>query len=252
VHKENEGTTRAAMDGCALAIAPWVARQDADDLSLPGRLRVLLDRARQPDAPVLVGCGSRTVTDEGDLLDTHSPPIDSEEAQAYILKHGRAISPHGSILFSRAAYEKVGGYRAPFYYAQDLDLTTRLAEVGSVAAVEGVYYEYRFSASAISGSYGRYQREFYKLIRQGHELRRAGVDENPLLEQVESVRQQCLEARKNKKNDPFEPLYFIGACLRYSNPKRARVYFWRALTVRSRSLKAWVRLLQTFVCQKGS
>ena len=35
VHKPNAGLTRALIDGCALAAAPWIARQDADDAVQP-------------------------------------------------------------------------------------------------------------------------------------------------------------------------------------------------------------------------
>ena len=38
VHRPNAGLTRALIAGCALASAPWIARQDADDVSQPGRL----------------------------------------------------------------------------------------------------------------------------------------------------------------------------------------------------------------------
>src|SRR6056297_3621885 len=48
IHKQNEGLTKALIEGCAMASAPWIARQDADDLSLPGRLKAQLDRAMQP------------------------------------------------------------------------------------------------------------------------------------------------------------------------------------------------------------
>ncbi len=37
---------------------------------------------------------------------------------------------HGSTLFSRELYDRVGGYRPAFYYAQDLDLWIRLSENG--------------------------------------------------------------------------------------------------------------------------
>jgi glycosyltransferase involved in cell wall biosynthesis len=248
IHKENEGLTRALIEGCEMASAPWLARQDADDISLPGRLCAQLERAQQPDEPVLIGCAVRVCSPEQDLLTELHPPVDVDAATRRVLEAGQAISSHGSILFSRVAYQKVGGYRAPFYYAQDIDLTTRLAEVGGVCAVAPVLYEYHYSPSAISGQHGGVQRRFYRLIRQGYDCRRRGESEQSLLEQAEILREQCLHKRGKKSK--CEAFYFMGTCLMTSRPERARYYFRKAVGVRLWSVKAWVRLLQTGIEMK--
>lgn len=241
VHKKNEGLTRALIKGCALASAPWIARQDADDISRPGRLKAQLDRARQTDAPVLVGCGARICSPAGETLMEIHPPTEATAARRRVLEEGQAISPHGSILFSRVAYAECGGYREVFYYAQDIDLTTRLAEKGPVSAVPKLLYEYRYSPSALSGIHGRFQREFYRLIRNGHSLRSRGMSEQVLLEEAERVRQECLRQRGRARGPSFEGLYFIGTCLLTPQPGRAAAYFRQALGIHPWSTKALLR-----------
>ena len=245
VHKKNQGLTRALIEGCALATAPWIARQDADDVSLPGRLAAQLARARQADAPVLVGCGARGVAPEGDMMIEIHPPEDRAAATRRVLDEGQAISPHGSILFSKSAYEAVGGYRPEFYYAQDIDLTTRLAEQGTVAAVPQIFYEYRLSPAAISGLHGRFQRAYYRLIRAGHQRRHRGMSEQPLLAEAAHLREQCLR-RRGKQVSAFEGLYFIGSRLLANRSVHAVSYFRRALACRPWSVKALVRWGQAF------
>lgn len=242
-HKRNEGLTRALIDGCALATAPWIARQDADDVSFPGRLRAQLARARQADAPVLVGCGARICTPEGEVLMEVHPPADPAAAARRVLEDGQAISPHGSILFSRSAYEKVGGYREAFYFAQDIDLTTRLAEQGPVSAVPQLLYEYRYSPSAISGRHGRFQRAYYRLIRTGHVLRKRGTSEEPLLAKAVRLREECLRNR-GKRGSSFEGLYYVGTRLLARRSGRAAGYFRQALAQRPWSIKARLRWIQ--------
>lgn len=246
VHKPNAGLTRALIDGCAVAAAPWIARQDADDVSLPGRLQAQLARARQTDAPVLIGCGARICTPEGETLMEVRPPADPAAAARRMLAEGQAISPHGSILFSKAAYEAVGGYRAEFYYAQDIDLTTRLAERGTVSAVPEMLYEYRFSPAAISGRHGRFQRAYYRLIREGHALRERGMAEQPLLAKAEKLRHECLRHR-GKRGASFEGLYYIGTRLLARRSGHAAGYFRQALAQRPWSIKAWLRWSQAAV-----
>ena len=243
VHKKNEGLTRALIDGCALASAPWIARQDADDVSLPGRLKAQLTRARGADVPVLVGCGSRTLAPAGEILDEFHPPTDPATATRRMLEEGQAISPHGSILFRRDAYEKIGGYRAAFYYAQDIDMTMRLAEVGPVAAVPEVFFEYRLSPTAISGRHGRAQRAFYRLIRQSVERRRRGLSEKQLLLRIERLGRKC-QRRRFARKPSFDFFYYVGSRLRDKRPECATVYFRKAWTLRPWSLKAWLRWRQ--------
>ena len=59
---------------------------------------------------------------------------------------------HGSVMFRREAYAKAGGYRAPFYYAQDWDLWYRLAALGTFAMVDRCLYRGRITPGSISSS----------------------------------------------------------------------------------------------------
>jgi glycosyltransferase involved in cell wall biosynthesis len=243
VHTANEGLTRALVRGCGMAAAPWIARQDADDVSLPGRLKAQLALAMATESLVLVGCGAHGITAEGDRVVETLPPQDVAEATHRVLVEGQAISPHGTILFHRDAYETVGGYRRAFYYAQDIDLTIRLAERGGVAAVPRVLYEYRLSPSAISGTQGEMQRAFYRLIREGQALRQRGESEAAVLEQAEFLRRECILRKPNRRSE-FLWLYHVGCLLKTSYPARARYYLWRALVLRPWSAKAFVRWAQ--------
>jgi glycosyltransferase involved in cell wall biosynthesis len=236
VHKRNEGLTRALAEGCAMASAPWIARQDADDLSLPGRLRTQLDRALQPDAPVLVACGAIYRTLEGvDLFES----VPDDPLNEKILVRGESPCPHGAAFFSKAAYEAAGGYRPEFYYAQDLDLFTRLAKSGPVAAVPDVFYAYTFSPHSISTHSAQTQKKFRELIRRTD----AGA-----LREADELSRRIRDGAVPKAN-PFAGYYFIGCCLRCDNPKAAAGYFRQALKIRPWSVRAVIRLLQ---CSGGA
>ncbi|MGD9781868.1 MAG: glycosyltransferase [Kiritimatiellia bacterium] len=244
VHKKNAGLTRALIDGCALASAPWIARQDADDVSLPGRLRRQLDRARQADAPVLVSCRAECVVPEGDVLFVTDGLDDPEAARRRVLRERRTLSAHGAMLFRKDVYQAVGGYRAEFYYAQDVDLSIRLAEAGRVAVVANVLYRFQFAPGTISGRTTRWPRAFYLLILQSQAARAAGRPDQAILRQALRLGRRCVECRR-KSVSRFPAWYFMGNCLLAAkNPARAVHYFRRALAVRPWSLRAWIRWLQ--------
>jgi glycosyltransferase involved in cell wall biosynthesis len=237
VHKKNEGLTRALIDGCALASAPWIARQDADDVSLPGRLRAQLDRALQPDSPVLVACGAMYRTpDRVEMF----PSIPGLELSRRLLEQGESLCPHGAVVFSKAAYDEAGGYRPEFYYAQDLDLFTRLAKVGSVASISDLLYAYTFSPYSISTHAAAVQKQFRELIRRS---------DARALQEAEELSQK-IRGGGVRKAEPFDGYYFIGSCLLRKNPREALRFFLKAWAFRPRSIKTGWRVAQAAVAGK--
>ncbi len=236
IHKKNEGLTQALIEGCSRASAPWIARQDADDQSLPSRLRRQLDRALQRDEPLFVACGSVYRTSEGFDLFSSTP---ASNLNKKILEQGESPCAHGAAFFSRTAYDAVGGYRAEFHYAQDLDLFTRLAKFGPVVSVPDMLYAYTFSPNSISTHSAAIQKQFKGLIQRADE------------EALRAAADLSLKVREGsvRKANPFSGLYFIGSCLRKSNPAAAAEYFRKALALRPWSVCTAVRLIQ---CLGGS
>lgn len=244
VHQKNAGLTRALIDGCAMASAPWIARQDADDVSLPGRLKTQLARARQADAPALVSCRAECMTPEGDVLYVTDAMDDPEAARRRVLRDRRTLSAHGAMLFRTDAYRSVGGYRAEFYYAQDVDLSIRLAEVGPVAAVADVLYRFQFAPGTISGRTNRWPLAFHRLVLQSQAARAADRSDQAVLRQALLLGRRCTEGECAPVSH-FPAWYFMGNCLLAAgNPARAARYLKMALTLRPWSLRAWFRWLQ--------
>ena len=68
IRQENLGLTRALIHGCAEARGRFIARQDCDDLSLPGKLKKQLQAIEGRTDVALVSCGTRFVGPNGELL----------------------------------------------------------------------------------------------------------------------------------------------------------------------------------------
>jgi hypothetical protein len=147
---------------------------------------------------------------------------------------------HGSTLFRREFYKHVGGYREQFYFAQDLDLWTRLVEHGRYIAVADVLYEVSVALSSISSLQRRRQIECGKIILECARLRRAGLDETTAIARAAAI----VPARiANGPADRAAALYFVGMCLRKRADPRAGHYFRAALRANPLHLKSAVRLL---------
>lgn len=242
IHQNNSGLTHALIRGCALARGKYVARQDCGDLSLPSRLSNELLAIESHPETGLVSCGTRFVGPQGEQL--YDVVISEDDAVAGLLtldpQRLRGPSHHGSTLFPRDLYERVGGYREQFYFAQDLDLWTRMAEHGRHIALPRVLYQASFAPGSISSLQRRRQIESSKIILECARLRRAGLSEAPAIARAASI---VPDGRTAKASDVASALYFVGVCLRKRGDPRSRAYFRDALRTYPLHLKSAMRLL---------
>ena len=102
-----------------------------------GRLALQLDVFKECSNVVMTSCGTRFVGPENEVLYEVCQVGDELHQGLQHVDIDRICGPssHTSVMFRRETYEKVGGYRAPFDVAQDLDLWMRLAEVGMCWAI---------------------------------------------------------------------------------------------------------------------
>lgn len=122
------------------ALAPIVARMDADDIMLPRRLErqfALLDA--RPDV-VLVGTVFDAIDDKGRLTRrSGSRAVDARNAPPIA---------HGSIMYRKAVFDQVGGYAAGTDYFEDTDLYYRIVAAGTLMVLTEPLYRYRFSGTS--------------------------------------------------------------------------------------------------------
>lgn len=115
-----------------------IARMDADDIAHPDRLRRQLQLfADHPDA---VLTGSPPVG-----IDRNSRVVREQTRWVIGLSGFNAPFAHGSIMYRRTAFERVGGYRLQCEYWEDIDLYLRMATVGRVLVLPDALYFYRFA-----------------------------------------------------------------------------------------------------------
>jgi glycosyltransferase involved in cell wall biosynthesis len=242
LRQENRGLTQALMLGCSHARGEFIARHDADDVSLPGRLSKQLVLLRSCPRVSFVSCWARALGPQDEVLFETTRPSDSRQATELLRGQRQGPCGHGSVMFRRSDYERVGGYRREFYFAQDTDLWLRLSEVGELAYVPETLYVYRVATCAISSSYRSVQHTLGDLSDLCAKARQNGESEDVLLSQAASMR----PARKGSSvPDPLAGDYFVGRCLVRRGDPRARRYLWKVLEKRPWSVGAWLGVCQT-------
>jgi glycosyltransferase involved in cell wall biosynthesis len=243
IEQANTGLTRALIAGCAAARAPYIARQDAGDLSHPRRLAAQCRLLDDPDV-TFVSCATQYVGPEDEPLWVVRPAGAALEA-ANIIDLDRAPgltdgpTHHGSVLFRRDAYERAGGYRPQFYYGQDFDLWYRLAALGRFRTTDEVLYTARVTPDSISGAARGAQQRLAKLSRAALDARMRGETEEAILAEAASI------GRVQGKTSAGPGLYLIGEALRRNGDPRARPYLRRAIAAQPFSLRAWIRWVQS-------
>ncbi len=246
IHQANTGLTRALIRGCAEAQGEFIARQDCGDISLPRRLEEQVAMLQARPEMAAVSCHTVFVGPKQEPL--FAAEIDEAALNRMLAQgvNGRYAGPshHGSMMFRRGAYEAAGGYRAAFHFAQDLDLWTRLIEQGPFAVVARRHYEATLDPHSISGTQTREQQQLAGLIDAATQARRSGADESSYLAQAAGIRPAKpgqLHRRVALGN------YFIGSCLRRTDPRAARDYFRQALANDPWLWRARLRWLQVLL-----
>ena len=249
VHQENTGLTRALIRGCAEARGKYIARQDAGDFSLPGRLARQFTLLESNSDVVMASCGTRFVGPEGEFL--YEIVQQGDELQRGLeqlrIDQIRGPSHHGSTMFHRTAYQTVGGYRPQFQVAQDLDLWIRLVEVGRCVATPDIFYKAQWQSGSISHLRRRQQVLAAQVIFECRNRRRRGESERPVLDRLVA---SLTEQRSRWQSPPglieARFYYFLGSILVRRDPKVARYYLRKAVEYWPWHIKAWIKLTRFF------
>lgn len=169
-HRENAGVSATLNEGLVLASALYVARMDADDESLPGRLGMQYVFIR--NRPKVAAAGSFVyymgITPKLDRL--FRVPVSSAEIAQRIEDENCLYHP--SVIMNRALVLKAGGYRKEFKNSEDYDLWLRLSRVHDLANIPIPLLRYNFTVDGMT--LGRKWEQFYYVYLARAAFRNAG------------------------------------------------------------------------------
>ena len=157
VSRENRGLVATLNEGLEMARGEYVARMDADDISLPRRLERQFEHMDAHDDVVCLGGYYQLIDQRGRLLTTMTPPTDHNGLESQMLA-GHTPICHPSAMMRRSVAVGAKGYNPEMMLAEDLDLWLRLGEVGNLAVLPEPLVQYRLHGKSVSEQAGLKQR----------------------------------------------------------------------------------------------
>lgn len=146
-NETNIGLTKSLNNGIKKASGGYIARQDADDISMPDRLKKQLDFLERNEDYCCLGTFYSIIDRHGNIKYDVKLPTNPEDLNRAL----KTVNPlcHGSVMFRKQSAEKVGLYPEDYRYSQDYAFWHALARSFKLANLPEFLYRARIHKEAI-------------------------------------------------------------------------------------------------------
>jgi len=151
-NKDNRGIVYSLNRGLSLTRSEYIARMDANDISLPERLAKQVAYLDQHPEVGVLGTNIAYIDTRGNLLNNGRPKDRHELSPNFIrwMLMWRCPIYHPTVMIRRSILKQTGfGYDPTFRHVEDRDLWTRLAEHTIIASLPEVLVYYRIDPISI-------------------------------------------------------------------------------------------------------
>ncbi len=148
IDQENEGLVTSLNKAISKASGKYIARMDADDISMPTRLEKqvkFLDSMSKVD---ILGTGFIFFNSNGSELGRQGVLVNDADIKRELCL--RNPYGHGSVMMRREIFNQLGGYSNDVGPVEDYDLWLRFAKISTMAGLPDFLYKWRINPSGIS------------------------------------------------------------------------------------------------------
>lgn len=147
-HQDNIGLTKSLNKALSFAKSEYIARQDADDISLPERLEKEVDILENNKDIGMVGTYAVFINESSRAFNIWKMPIQDNQIRKRLMI-GNSFC-HGSVMFRKQCINNIGTYRENYKYTQDYDFWLRIADHYKLYNIGEELYKFRRHSKAIS------------------------------------------------------------------------------------------------------
>ena len=184
---KNIGLTKSLNKGLKIAKGEYIARQDADDISMPERLKEEVAFLEINKDYAVVGTFVKILNENTRITRCWDRPTNDIEIRELLRKDNCIV--HGSAMIRGICLHDVGFYDKSMVRSQDYDLWLKLSEMYFLANIPKYLY-IRREHSEIIGL--KYREEQLKYV----EIAKLNAIERQYVNLLEKVKNHCIDIKK--------------------------------------------------------
>ncbi len=250
VQQENLGLIKSLNKAIRMAKGEYIARHDADDISLPERFKKQVDFLEEHKDIALVGTFVVQIDEDGKEVKIYKSSTENRDIKD-ALWHDVPVC-HASIMCRKVCMEKAGLYREKLKFVEDYDLLFRVSEAFDVANIAEPLYKVRINPDSICARNRFDQNRRYSLVRMLAKERRAnGRDRlNDLTEEgIDELLDDIMP--KTKRNEKrilaSNCLYLAEVSYCVGNYTRAKEWLLRSICTDLFARRSWILFFKLLV-----
>ncbi|MCD4780903.1 MAG: glycosyltransferase [Candidatus Omnitrophica bacterium] len=249
-NRTNIGLTLSLNKGIQSAKAQYIARHDADDISLPERFQKLYEYMERNPHIVLLGSSCLLIDTQGNVLKTKKLSTGSKNLKQHLRRCSQFC--HGSVIYRKQTVNKLHGYRPKAKYVEDYDLWCRMAKAYDIENLAEPLYQLRLHADSISIKNLFTQKRYERLISNlyAKESKDTMEELDDLTDQeIESRLTQLLPVNQNTINRIHRDKYYEWSEIMYNAKKYKSTMkqLKEAMHYDARDAAAWLLLTKCVI-----
>lgn len=202
----NQGIEQTLNEGIRLASGTFIARMDADDISLPQRLALQVAyMERYPETGVLGGAIRYLKQNKPGKIVT--PPLSDDEIRVHFLFHNPIFHP--AVMFRKKLVEH-HAYPLDYRYAEDYRLWTELSDRTIFANIPNMILHYRIHPGQVTKSKSRLSEYNTDRIKADYlNMLFPGLDQNDVALHLDVI-SRCRKVELQTAGTWLEKLAFLN------------------------------------------
>ncbi len=241
-NKENIGLAASLNEGINISKGKYIARMDADDISLPDRLKIEFDYLEKNKNIDIISSNILFIDEKGNLLDRKSQLPQNDMIIKKMMINDSVIV-HPAVMFRKDKIVELGNYRL-FPTSQDYDLWLRAISANlCFYNIETPLLKYRVRDKSISNSNPRKQYLIRRYIKKMYKERmKKGKDSFSVNDLSKYLKRK--KADNHKKNVNFKKsIIFYDKAKKALKSKKILTFFYFLMLSTMHS--------KTFLCYFG-
>jgi glycosyltransferase involved in cell wall biosynthesis len=189
IHHDNMGHANSLNKALGLAKGEYIARMDADDISLPTRFEKQIEYMDAHSDIAVLGTSICLIDEDGKQYQEIIHTVSSEDIAKEIFDANPLAHP--SVLIRKNIILEMNGYRPVFDPAEDYELWLRISEKYKIANLPEILLLYRQHSEKLSFKYSQYQTLGTHIAKLASQMRTSGKADPT--ENLETISEKTLD-----------------------------------------------------------